>query len=148
MRLDLDANETVGGAMSLTIKANAGNRRKFIRVQPEAEAPVRVDINGEGYIEVLHAIDISENGIRINVNHRFGGCDIDQPAAFVIYLPAPINKFFRAEGRIKHVRNDSFGVHFTHLSEKSRALVRGYIAFWLKRHNLWNYLRYLVGLLR
>lgn len=134
--------------MSLSLTPPGHNRRKFIRVIPERHAPVRVDINGDGYIEVIHAADISENGIRINVCHRFGGCDMDQPASFVIFLPAPINKFFCVEGRIRHVRNDSFGVCFTNLNGKSRALLRQYIGLWLKKRSLWDYLRYVIGLLR
>jgi len=135
------------GIMNKFINTSANNRRQFVRVTPEPNAPVRVDINGENFIETIRAVDISENGIGITVPHGFQGCHVDQPASFVIYLPQPVNKFFRVEGLIRHVRNNSFGVRFTNLNDKSRALLRQYIGVWLKKRGFWNYLRYVVGVL-
>lgn len=129
-------------------KASNRNRRQFIRVVPDSGAPVRVDINGGGIIEVMKAVDISEGGICIRVAHRFAGSNVDEPVSFIIYLPQPINEFFRVEGRIKHVRSDFFGVQFINLSEKSRTLIRRYVAVWLKKRRLWDFVRYSVGLLR
>lgn len=103
------------------------NRREFIRVVPDRRAPVRVNINGEGFIEVTNAIDISEGGIRISVRHRFAGCHVDLPASVIIYLPAPIARHFSARGRIRHVLGDSFGVQFISLNPADRALVRDYV---------------------
>lgn len=103
------------------------NRRAFVRVIPDRAAPVRVHINGEGFIEVTNAVDISEGGIRICVRHRFAGCHVDLPASIIIYLPAPINKHFSARGRIKHVLDDSFGVEFVALNDTDRSLVRRYV---------------------
>jgi hypothetical protein len=134
------------GDMYKTIDATSQNRRQFIRMTPEPDAPIRVDINGVDFIETLKAIDISEFGIGIVVPHGFHGCHVDQPASFVIHLPAPINKFFRAEGLIRHVRNNSFGVRFTNLNDKSRALVRQYIASGIKKRGWWDYIRYVMGL--
>jgi hypothetical protein len=116
-------------------------------VEPEHNAPVRVDINGADFIETLKAVDISENGIGIIVPHKFQGCHVDQPASFVIHLPQPINKFFRVDGMIRHVRNQSFGVRFTNLNDKSRALIRSYIALGVKKRGWWDYFRYMMGLL-
>jgi len=138
----------IGGNMHTTaIGATALNRRKSLRITPEINAPVRVDINGEDFIDTIQAVDISESGIGILVPHRFNGCHVDQPATFVIHLPQPINKFFRVEGLIRHVRNNTFGVHFTNMNAKSRALVREYIGMRLKQQGWWDYIRYVVGLL-
>jgi hypothetical protein len=134
--------------MNRAINASGQNRRRFIRVRPEKNAPVSVDINGADFIETIHAIDISENGIGISVPHGFHGCHVDEPASFIIHLPQPINKFLRVEGMIRHVRNNSFGVRFTNMNDKSRAAVRKYIALALRKHGLWEYLRYIVGLVR
>ena len=123
-------------------------RHRFIRVAPNQESPVRVDINGGGIIEVMKALDISEGGICIRVTHRFKGSDMDEPVSFIIYLPDPINQFFRVEGRIKHVRNDLFGVQFTNLSDKSRTLIRRYVARWLQKRRLWDFIRYSLHILR
>ncbi|HEY8101488.1 MAG TPA: PilZ domain-containing protein [Burkholderiaceae bacterium] len=133
--------------MNKTINAPSQDRREYIRVTPEPDAPIRVDISGADFIETIKAVDISENGVGIIVQHGFHGCHVDQPAIFVIHLPQPINKFFRVEGMIRHVRNHSFGVHFTNLNDKSRALVRQYIAHGVKKRGWWNYIRYVMGIL-
>lgn len=138
--------------MAASAKAQADNRRKFTRVAPAREAPVRVDINGEGFIEVTNAVDISEGGIRISVRHRFAGCDVDLPASVIVYLPTPINKHFRAMGRIKHVLGDSFGVQFTSLSAADRALIQRYVALRsnvpLPAEGMFAYFKSLFGLAR
>ncbi len=124
------------------------NRRQHTRVEPTPRAPVRADINGEGFIEVLNVVDISEGGIRINVPHHFNGCHIEKPVTFIITLPAPISTHFKAEGHIKHVLNDSFGVNFINLNKKSRTLIRRYIALWMRKHGKWwDYCRYTLGLI-
>lgn len=128
------------------------NRRNFERVVPERHAPVRVDINGEAFIEVTNAVDISEGGIRISVRHRFAGCDVDQPASVIVYLPAPINRHFSVMGRIKHVLGDSFGVQFATLSAADRALLRRYVKLRSDRPTLvgdfFGYCRSLFGIAR
>lgn len=133
----------------MTRKADpkARNMRMYTRVQPEPNAPLHVDINGEGFIDVLNAIDISEGGMRIQVPHRFEGCHIEKPVTFIIQLPRPVNKFIQVEGRIKHVLNDSFGVQFSNLNQRSRGLVREYVAYRLKGHSFWLFLRYKLGLM-
>lgn len=105
----------------------AANRRQFVRAVPDRQQPVRVHINGEGFIEVTNAVDISEGGIRISVKHRFAGCHVDLPASIIVYLPAPISKHFSARGRIRHVLGDSFGVQFVGLNPADRAMVRKYV---------------------
>ncbi len=123
------------------------NKRRFFRIRPDVDAPVKVDINGDGFIEIVKAIDISEGGIRISVPHRFAGCHVDQPVSFIISLPQPLNQHITLEGRIKHVRNDSFGVRFTHVDDRARATLRSYIGHWLKRRSFWDYFRYTLGLM-
>ncbi len=113
--------------MQTSNQPSADNRRKFVRVAPERQAPVRVHINGEGFIEVTNAVDVSEGGIRISVKHRFAGCHVDLPASIIVYLPAPINKHFSARGHIKHVLGDSFGVEFASLNSTDRAMLRRYV---------------------
>lgn len=110
-----------------TVEKTVDNRRQFERVNPGRQAPVRVHINGEGFIEVTNAVDISEGGIRISVKHRFAGCHVDLPASIIIYLPAPISKHFSARGYIRHVLGDSFGVQFAGLNSADRNLVRRYV---------------------
>lgn len=116
------------GAMTRTARQGSSDLREFERVIPARDAPVRVDINGDGFIEVANAVDVSEGGIRIIVKHRFAGCAVDRPAQLVVHLPQPVNKHFSVNGRIKHVLDDSYGVQFCGLSDANRALVRRYIS--------------------
>jgi hypothetical protein len=132
--------------MERTLSATDLNRRGFIRITPEHNAPIRVDINGADFIETIRAVDISENGIGITVPHGFHGCHVDLPASFVIHLPQPINKAFRVDGMIRHVRQNSFGVNFTNMNDKSKALVRQYIGLALKKRGMWDYFKYLMGI--
>lgn len=136
--------------MIKTAERSGENRREYERVIPERDAPVRVNINGDGFIEVTNAVDISEGGIRIVVKHRFAGCSVDQPAHFIVHLPKPVNKHFSFNGRIKHVLDDSYGVQFGALNERDRALVRHYIDARLNRSSrpgiLPQSLRALLGL--
>lgn len=140
--------------MNKVAQTNADNRRQFERVTPQPTAPVRVDINGADFIEVINAVDISEGGIRLSVSHRFAGCDVNQPASFIVHLPQPINKFFRFEGHIMHVRDDSFGVRFNNLSAQSRELVKRYVELVsghssdAARQGVSQYVRNMLGMLR
>jgi c-di-GMP-binding flagellar brake protein YcgR len=128
--------------------AVAENQRQYMRVSPPPGAPIRVDINGNGFIEVIKAMDISEGGIRIIVPHRFEGCHTEEPVSLIICLPHPINKQFRVKGKIKHATQDSFGVHFIDLNDKSRAEIRRYISMEIKNHSFWDYMLYSLGMLR
>jgi len=102
-------------------------QRHHDRVEIDADAPVRIDINGEDFIDVLSAVDISEGGLRLKVKHRFEGCNLDDPVSMVIQLPLPVSRHFSVMGRIMHISDDSFGVSFVGLSDDSRKLIRSYI---------------------
>ena len=56
-------------------------RRQFLRVSPDKEHAVSIDINGEGFIDVLNAEDISLGGISVRVPHGFKHCDLHQAQA-------------------------------------------------------------------
>jgi hypothetical protein len=133
--------------MNIEEKTAGENQRQYFRVSPQRGAPVRDDINGDDFIEVIKAVDISEGGIRIIVPHRFEGCHTNEPVSLIICLPAPINKELSVKGKIKHVSKDSFGVHFIGLDHKARAEVRRYIGTEIRNRSLWDYVRYLLGIL-
>lgn len=124
------------------------NRREYLRIVPFHEAPVHVDINGAGIIEMMHAMDIGEGGIALRVRHQFKGSNINEPVSFIVRLPAPVNQYFRADGRIIHVRSELFGVQFINLEPKARDLIRRYIASMLKQDRWWDYFRYRLRLIR
>jgi hypothetical protein len=122
--------------------------RQYLRLKPEPGFPISVDINGDGFIDVVHALDIGEGGLRIKVSHQFNGCHIDNVASFIVHLPQPVNKDIRLKGRIRHVHNDSFGVQFVALGDGPRAYLRRYIAVCLRHRSFWEYVRYTFGWIR
>ena len=102
-------------------------QRHYSRVETTAAAPVRIDINGEDFIDVVSAVDISEGGMALNVPHRFKGCNLDVLVSMIVQLPAPVSAHFTVMGRIMHISNDAFGVAFVGLSEAARNHIRRYI---------------------
>ncbi len=104
------------------------SRRRHIRVRPEQNAPIGVDINGENFIEVLRAVDISLGGIGIQVAHMFEGCQIDRSVSVIVTLPTSGGRGFQVDGRIRHVRAHRFGVQFVGLADDDRRQLKAYIA--------------------
>jgi len=102
-------------------------QRHYSRVETTPDAPVRIDINGEDFIDVLSAVDISEGGLGLEVQHRFRGCNLDDLVSMIVQLPAPVSRHFSVMGRIMHISNDTFGVSFVGLSGAGRNLIRDYI---------------------
>jgi len=122
-------------------------RRKHIRVLPEHNYPISVDINGENFIEVLKAIDISEGGVGISVPSELKGCYTDMPVTLVISLPQPVEYLFSVLGKIKHVANKKFGVIFLNLDKTSLMKIRQYIAYRIKSESWIMYLKYKLRLI-
>lgn len=105
------------------------NKRNNVRVEPDLGRPIKIDINGENFIDVLNARDISEGGVGISVPHAFVGCSIDKPVQFIIELPKPFGRMFVVKGVIKHTMQDRFGVCFTNIDARSRQWIRDYISY-------------------
>ncbi len=125
---------------------NGADRRQFVRVAPEKNYPIRIDINGENFLDILCANDISENGIGVSVPHRFKGCDTQSTVTFIICLPYPEKSLISATGQIKHVSGDRFGVCFNRLSEGTRLKIKSYIAVRLKQDSIVDWFKYKVGI--
>ncbi|MBF0451727.1 MAG: PilZ domain-containing protein [Candidatus Magnetomorum sp.] len=118
--------------MRRTKKKN--DKRRHIRVQPEKKSPVEVDINGQNFLTIIYANDISEGGIGIIVPEKFKGCKINNNVSLVITLPKPLKKSFIVTGRIIHVINEKFGVEFLDLAKENRKLLKQYIKKRLKEN--------------
>jgi hypothetical protein len=84
---------------------------------------------GNGFLEVLHARDISEGGVAVFVAHDFTGCSIDDPVDVILKLGH--EKPFTARGVIRHLSktaNDHFfGVKFTRISDENLKRIRAYV---------------------
>lgn len=127
---------------------NSGHeRRQYWRIVPNHEQPVRVDINGANFIDILHAIDISEGGLGVRVGHGFNGCDLDDRVSFVIEIPAPKHALLHCSGRIKHISGNHFGVVFDPLPMRASSCIREYIALNLKKESWWIWLQYKLRLI-
>ena len=111
--------------------------RIHLRVHADPQAPVRVDIMGQGFLDVLNARDISVGGLGILVQHGFVGCDLDSEVELIVTLgrAAP----FKTKGAIRHHgktdRDRLFGVEFTSLSVKQHEAIVAYIELCLRRQS-------------
>jgi hypothetical protein len=123
-------------------------RRKFLRVTPDRNYPVRVDVNGSNFIDILHAFDISQEGVGVQVNHDFDGCDLSGIISFVIEIPVPTPTLLRVSGRIRHISGHRFGIVFEPMPEAMLTIIREYIASRLKQESWWNWLKYRLGILQ
>ena len=104
---------------------------KSTRVRPDPSERVEVQIMGPGFLDVVHARDISLGGVGVWIPHGFEGCDISAPVELVLTLPR--RKSFLVRGTIKHrtsedIRSEFFGVEFTALPPQHRKVLPDYIA--------------------
>ena len=103
--------------------------RKHLRVPADPSAPIRVDIMGDGFLDVLLARDISVGGLGICVPHGFADCDIDSEVELIVTLGRA--RPFKTRGAIRHhnkaARDTVFGVEFTGLSSAQLEAVEAYI---------------------
>ena len=112
------------------IKKN--ERRTSLRVKPEKETEIRVDLNGENFIDIFYATDISIGGIALRVPHLFEGCKINLPVDCLVRLPIPIDNSFHAQGKIIHISGERFGVAFQNLNENYENMIKDYVNYRLK----------------
>lgn len=128
--------------MSISV---GSDRRRHIRVIPDRNQPLSVDINGANFIEILKVIDISEGGVGIKVPHGFARCDLNQPINFVLTLPLPKKVLVRGSGRIKHISGDRFGLAFNPLPDIVVDQIRDYIALHVREESLFLWAKYKMG---
>jgi PilZ domain-containing protein len=106
-------------------------------VPTDPSAPIRVDIMGNGFLDVLHARDISRGGLGIRVPHGFEGCDIDSKVELIITLGRA--RPFKAKGVIRHysktVKDHVFGLEFIALAPEQLEAVEAYIQACLRRRS-------------
>lgn len=113
-------------------EADAKKLRKYVRVEPEEAFPIRVDINGEGFIDVFNATDISQNGIGVLVPHKFADCKTQSEVSLIITLPKPTTQNIRVNGVIRHVDSQQFGIMFTDITPEDQEKIREYVHYRLR----------------
>ena len=120
------------------------NRRWHYRVKAEKKYPIRIDINGENFVEILNAQDISLGGIGIIVPHQFKDCEIDDDVSIMLSLPIPVKVTLSLSGKIKHLSQKAFGVQFTKMDKKTRKLILDYINLRMSEYSFFHrFLHYL-----
>lgn len=124
----------------------SGERRQHFRLVPEDGYPIKIDINGDNFLENMEAVDISEGGLGILVQNRFKDCRIDKTVTVVVTLPSPVNYQFAVNARIRHVYGDRFGIEFVDLKETARFKVAAYIAHRLRNQSWFVRLKYKLGI--
>ncbi len=123
------------------------NRRRRLRVLPEKSHPVIIDINGENFLEIVYAKDISSHGACVVIPNEFKGCKINKEVSVVISLPAPVNRSVLASGKIRHITGKSFGISFFKLSRKDKSRVKQYVTHRIKDRSQFIKFLYKTGLI-
>lgn len=106
-------------------------------MQADPTAPIRVDIMGNGFLDVLKARDISVGGLGIWVPHGFAECDLASEVDLIVTLGRA--RPFKARAVIRHyskTENDRvFGVEFRDLAPEQTVAVESYIQSTLRRRS-------------
>jgi hypothetical protein len=106
-------------------------------VQADPTAPIRVDIMGNGFLEVLHARDISLGGLGVSVPHGFEGCDLNGEVELIVTLGRA--RPFKTMGVIRHysktARDHVFGLEFVGLGPEQIEAVDAYIQSCMRRRS-------------
>jgi len=123
------------------------NTRRNYRAQPEAHQPIRIDINGSNFIDVLHATDISLGGIGIIVAHGFEDCKIDAPVSVVVTLPAPNLVSITLTGKIRHLSDRKFGVSFVDMQAGHQKKLSDYLLYSLRNETWMTRFKFRIGVL-
>jgi len=92
---------------------------------------------GNGFLDVLHARDISCGGLGIRVPHGFEGCDLNGKVELIITLGRA--RPFKTRGVIRHYSKTAsdhvFGLEFVALAPEQSAAVEAYIQACLRRRS-------------
>ena len=125
---------------------NPKDRRRFPRFTPPSDDPIRIDINGENFIDIITATDISEGGVGITVEHGFEGCTLDNRVSFIVELPnEPKNILIQVEGKITHFSGNRFGVAFLDTPEFTKYKVKSYLTERLKEDSFLDWFKHKIG---
>jgi len=108
-------------------------KRRAVRVTPASERPVRIDLMGEGFIEVTSAVNVSKEGVGISVPHGFEGYNLDALTVILVNLPEPVNHSFSTTVKVIHQQGNNFGAQFEKLEKEDAEKLFSYIEHQLKK---------------
>lgn len=121
-------------------------QRKHTRVTPADGAPLKMHINGEGFIDILPVVDISMGGIGVMAKHRFHNNDINSTVNVSVRLPKPFSSSVHANAILRHVRGQHFGIEFRSMSEQDKRTLKRYISERLGESSVVAKMKFMVGL--
>lgn len=115
----------------MSIFSGGKKKRRYPRVSPEKGRPIRVDINGVDFLEIVYADNLSEGGLAMVVPHEFKGCRIDQPVSLIVSLPEPERANISVSGTIRYISytRQTFGVAFVNLKKEDRKKIQRYVSY-------------------
>ena len=104
-------------------------RRRVERVVPDPRSPIEVQIMGNGFLEVVNAVNISTKGVGIYLRHGLDETLLGSRVEIVLVLPRCRPVFVR--GRIRHLDgHDDFryiGLEFMRLPPRVEKLLTQYV---------------------
>ena len=62
-------------------------RRRWLRVAPDPAEPVEVQIMGPGFLEVVNALNVCQEGVGIHLPHGIDPEYVDQQVEIILTLP-------------------------------------------------------------
>jgi hypothetical protein len=124
--------------VALSLFRKGRMQRKYPRVRPERGRPIRVDINGVDFLDIVYADNLCEGGLAIMVPHEFKGCKIDQPVSLILTLPSRVHADVVVSGIIRYISytRKLFGVAFVNLKQEERRKIHEYVDYRLEEQSI------------
>ena len=95
------------------------------KIVPSKNSPIRMDIIGDNFVEIVQVTDIGEDGAGIFVPHSFSGIDISRTINAIVTLPG--QNSFKTKGNIKEGKdNRHFNFEFNNLSSQAKKQIEEY----------------------
>ena len=102
-------------------------KRGQVRVTADHYEPIRVDVSGKNFVDIVPAKDISMSGVGIQIPGYFEGREIEGDVALSITIPHPMKHKISTSGKIVHKGNSYFGATFMNIDDKDQAKLQDYI---------------------
>jgi hypothetical protein len=103
-------------------------RRRARRFRPEPNAPVQVQISGNGFLEIVRVVDISAHGVGIYLPPSHPARNVDRPVELILTLPGERPAHLRGALHPREgVDNSLLGLEFMELPVEASAALDRYL---------------------
>lgn len=110
------------------------------RVEPEADHPIKVDINANGRAVFLEVLDISKREMFLKIPEEdskikdmISNLKYDDKISLVIDLPLPVKKVISGNGLVRYILNGSLGIEFCDFLYEHTTAIHDYVVYHSKR---------------